>query len=119
MLDAPGFYDRLGERAAQLTAGLRARAAAASVGFEAVEATGMFGLFFTDRGPVRDYEDARACSAEAHRTFFHCMLEAGIYLAPSPYEAGFLSGAHDAGDIERTLAAAEAAFAAAAAAQRA
>ena len=119
VLDAPGFYDRLGERAAQLTAGLRARAAAAGVGFETAEATGMFGLFFTDRGPVRDYEDARACSAEAYRAFFRRMLEAGVYLAPSPYEAGFLSGAHDAGDIERTLAAAEAAFAAAAAAQRA
>ena len=117
-LDAPGFYPRLQARAEQLVAGLRARAAAAGAAFEAVEATGMFGLFFTDRGPVRGCEDARACDAGAWRAFFRGMLAAGVYLAPSPYEAGFLSGAHEAADIERTLAAAEAAFAAAAAAQR-
>ena len=112
VLDAPGFYPRLRERAAQLVAGLRARAAAAGIGFEAVEATGMFGLFFTGRGPVRNDEDARACDIGAWRAFFRGMLAAGVYLAPSPYEAGFLSGAHEAADIERTLAAAEAAFAA-------
>ncbi len=107
-----GFYEALGARAAHLVQGLRERAAAHGIPFEAVEATGLFGLFFTAAGPVRCYADAQACPAEDYRRFFHHMLEQGVYLAPSRYEAGFLSSAHTPEDIDRTVEAADAAFAA-------
>ncbi len=105
-----GFYPALQAHAARLVDGLREQAYACGVPFEAVEATGMFGIFFTPHGPVRNYADVLACDAEAYRRFFHLMLEGGIYLAPSSYEAGFLSGAHAPHDIDRTLEAAAHAF---------
>ena len=107
-----GFYPGLQTHAARLTQGLRERAHACEIPFEAVEATGMFGFFFTPHGPVRNHAEAQACDAEAYRRFFHLMLEGGVYLAPSSYEAGFLSGSHAPHDIDRTLEAADRAFAA-------
>ena len=70
----------------------------------------MFGLFFTDDGPVRGYRQATAVSAEAFRTFFHAMLDRGVWLAPSAFESGFVSAAHTDEDIEQTLQAARQAF---------
>ena len=105
-----GFYESLGEHATRLVQGLRERADARGVPFEAVEATGMFSIFFTSGGPVRCDADAQACQAEDYRRFFHHMLEQGIYLAPSSYEAGFLSSAHTREDIDRTVEAADRAF---------
>ena len=105
-----GFYDTLGECAARLVQGLREQADTHGIGFEAVEATGMFGIFFTSKGPVRCFDDARACHADDYRLFFHRMLEQGVYLAPSSYETGFLSGAHTHEEIDRTVDAAGAAF---------
>ena len=72
----------------------------------------MFGLFFTDQ-KVDTYAQATACDITAFNTFFHAMLERGVFLAPSAYEAGFLSSAHDDAVIEATLAAARVAFRAA------
>jgi glutamate-1-semialdehyde 2,1-aminomutase len=72
----------------------------------------MFGLFFTDAGPVTDYAAATACDQDRFRRFFHAMLDEGVYLAPSAFEAGFVSAAHGDEEIDATLASAEKAFAA-------
>ncbi len=110
LTEREGFYEELGENARLLTRGMREQAAARGIPLEMVEATGMFGAFFTSGGPVRGYADATACRDEDYRLFFHHMLRQGIYLAPSRYEAGFLSSAHTREDIERTIAAAGVAF---------
>ena len=110
LIEQDGFYEALGDGAARLVQGLREQAGAHDVSFEAVEATGMFGIFFTSGGPVRCYADVQACRAEDYRLFFHHMLKQGIYLAPSSYEAGFLSSAHTQQEIDRTVEAAGIAF---------
>lgn len=110
LTEQEGFYEALGDCAARLVQGLREQADTCGMSFEAVEATGMFGIFFTSGGPVRCHADVRACQTENYRRFFHRMLEQGIYLAPSSYEAGFLSGAHTQEDIDRTVEAAGIAF---------
>lgn len=110
LTEQEGFYEALGDCAAHLVQGLREQADTCGVSFEAVEATGMFGIFFTSGGPVRCYADVQACQAENYRRFFHHMLKQGIYLAPSSYEAGFLSSAHTHEDIDRTVEAAGIAF---------
>jgi glutamate-1-semialdehyde 2,1-aminomutase len=71
----------------------------------------MFGLFFTDAPAVTDFAGSTACDQARFRTFFHAMLEQGVYLAPSAFEAGFISAAHTDDDIDATIAAAETAFA--------
>jgi glutamate-1-semialdehyde 2,1-aminomutase len=76
----------------------------------------MFSVFFTPAGPVRDYDDARHQDLPAFSAFFHAMLDRGVYLPPSAFEAWFLSGAHDDEAIGRVLAALPAAAAAAASA---
>ncbi len=111
-LGAPGFFDRLSARTAQLTDGLQALADAAGVPFSTQRVGGMFGLFFNDGEPVTGYAQVRACDGERFARFFLAMLERGVHLAPSPYEAGFMSAAHGDADIEATLGAARAAFAA-------
>ena len=110
LTEREGFYEALGDCAARLVQGLREQADTCGIPFEAVEATGMFGIFFTSGGPVRCYADVQSCQAENYRRFFHHMLKQGIYLAPSSYEAGFLSSAHTHEDIDRTVEAAGIAF---------
>jgi len=68
-------------------------------------------VFFTDEPEVTDYRQATACDTERFRRFFHAMLAAGVYLAPSPFEAGFVSAAHREADIDATLEAAQIALA--------
>ena len=72
--------------------------------------TGLFGLFFTNAPDVISYQDVMQCDAEKFRAFFQCMLNQGVYFAPSIFEAGFMSLAHCDADIAKTIAAAEAAF---------
>ena len=72
----------------------------------------MFGLYFTRGGVPRSFAEVTTCDIEAFKRFFHAMLDRGVYLAPSAYEAGFVSAAHDEGAIRHTLAAAREAFAA-------
>jgi glutamate-1-semialdehyde 2,1-aminomutase len=108
---APGFYDRLGARTTQLIEGLKQAARAANVPFAANHVCGMFGFFFTDKTPVRYFREVMACDAERFKRFFHGMLEEGIYLAPSAYEAGFISAAHSEAQIDATIAAARRVFA--------
>jgi glutamate-1-semialdehyde 2,1-aminomutase len=111
LIAMPGFFDALAAHTAELAEGIASRAAAAGIGLAENHVGGMFGLFFTERGRVSDFAGATACDQDRFRAFFHAMLEHGVYLAPSAFEAGFVSAAHSAEDIAATLAAAEAVFA--------
>ncbi len=108
----PGFHAELDRKTRLLTDGLKACADEAGVPFAINRVPGMFGLFFS-AGPVETYAQATACDVAAFRRFFHALLERGVYLAPSAYEAGFMSTAHNEHDIAETLDAARHAFRAA------
>ena len=110
LISAPGFYDELSGKVMTLMNGLRERAAAAGVPLTTNQAGGMFGIFFTDQ-QVTNYEQATACHQEQFKAFFHGMLERGVYLAPSAFEAGFVSIMHTAEHIQATLDAAAETFA--------
>jgi glutamate-1-semialdehyde 2,1-aminomutase len=110
LVQAPGFYDALAERTARLCAGLVEAAHAQGVAFSAQSVGGMFGIYFSATPPA-SYAEALACDKEAFNRFFHAMLEEGVYLAPSAYEAGFVSAAHTDADIAATVAAAAKALA--------
>jgi len=101
-----GFYDALAARTAALVAGLEDAAADTGVPLATARLGGMFGFFFTDAGPVRSYSQVMACDGERFKRFFHGMLDAGVYLAPSAFEAGFVSAAHSEADITDTVTAA-------------
>jgi glutamate-1-semialdehyde 2,1-aminomutase len=107
----PGFHERLAERTTQLVEGLATAARKANIPFSTNHVCGMFGLFFTDKAPVRYFREVMACDVERFKRFFHAMLAAGIYLAPSAFEAGFVSSAHSPQDIDATIAAASTVFA--------
>jgi len=109
LVQAPGFHARLTAATASLCAGLEAAAGQAGVALTTNQVGGMFGLFFTDQ-KVETYAQATACDTAAFNRFFHAMLERGVFLAPSAYEAGFTSSAHDETVIAATLEAARAAF---------
>jgi len=111
LLEDPGFYERLEARGKQLEEGLRELAVQAGIALQCQRVGSMFTPFFVKNG-VFDYQTARAADTDRYAGFFRTMLEAGIHLAPSQFEAGFLSDAHTAADIETTLVAAKAAFAA-------
>ncbi|MCB2263147.1 MAG: glutamate-1-semialdehyde 2,1-aminomutase [Candidatus Thiosymbion ectosymbiont of Robbea hypermnestra] len=106
----PGFYQNLEAKTERLVTGLLEAAAAAGAPLTANRVGAMFGLFFTDAERVTDFAGVTACSQDQFRAFFHAMLARGVYLAPSPFEAGFLSAAHGEEDIAATLDAAAAAF---------
>ncbi|MBS7458550.1 glutamate-1-semialdehyde 2,1-aminomutase [Coralloluteibacterium stylophorae] len=110
LLGAPGFHDALLGKTHRLCDGLEAAARDAGVPVTTNRAPAMFGLFFTDQ-KVESFAQATACDVAAFRRFFHGMLARGVYLAPSAYEAGFLSAAHDDADIDATVEAARGAFA--------
>jgi glutamate-1-semialdehyde 2,1-aminomutase len=109
-IEAPGFYERLAERTRSLTDGLAESARRAGVPFVAQAVGGMFGLYFAASIPDT-YDAVLACDKERFNRFFHAMLEAGVYFAPSAFEAGFVSTAHSADDIAATLALSGKAFA--------
>ena len=111
LVSVPGFHDALEASTHTLCDGLEAAAREAGVPFTTTRVGGMFGLFFTDQTYVDTYAQAVACDASAFNRFFHAMLERGVYLAPSAFEAGFMSSAHDANVIAATLEAARGAFA--------
>ncbi len=110
LTEAPGFYESLARKTRAMTDGLVAAAKRARVTFSADAVGGMFGLYFSPAVP-RSYAEVLACDKERFNRFFHAMLDAGIYLAPSAYEAGFVSAAHSSDDIAATIAAADKAFA--------
>lgn len=109
LLQAPSFYDDLGERSSRLVQGLVTHAAGAGVALRGDWQGGMFGLYMTDR-PVRSYDDVVACDAAGFGRFFHAMLDRGVYLAPSAFEAGFVSSSHSRDDIDQTIEAAREAW---------
>ncbi|HET8791930.1 MAG TPA: glutamate-1-semialdehyde 2,1-aminomutase [Modicisalibacter sp.] len=107
----PGFHQALAQRVDTLCDGLSERAVSAGVEMLTQRAGGMFGIFFTGQTRVDNFAQATACDALAFRRFFIGMLERGVYLAPSAYEAGFMSSAHSRADIQATLDAAQEVFA--------
>ena len=111
LTEASGFYDRLTRAARSLTDGLTVAAKESGVAFCAQAVGGMFGLYFAPAIP-NSLDRVMACEKERFNRFFHAMLGAGIYLAPSAFEAGFVSAAHSDEDIAATIRAAAGAFAA-------
>jgi glutamate-1-semialdehyde 2,1-aminomutase len=111
LVQAPGFHDALEAKTHALCDGLEAAARDAGVAFTTQRVGGMFGMFFSTE-IVDTFAQAMACDSAAFNRFFHAMLERGVYLAPSAYEAGFMSSAHDDDAIAQTLDAARSAFSA-------
>ena len=109
-LAQPRFYEQLTAATTQLVEGLQQAAKLAGVALSTNHVCGMFGLFFTDKAPVRYFREVMACDVERFKRFFHGMLNEGVYLAPSAFEAGFVSAAHSPADIEATLVAARKVF---------
>ena len=105
----PRLHERIAATTRALTEGLAAQARKAGVPFSAQSIGSMFGLYFR-AAPPQSFAEATQSDRARFNRFFHAMLEQGVYLAPSAYEAGFVSAAHADGDIEATLAAARAAF---------
>ncbi len=106
LISAPGFHQRLASTTDSLMQRLAAAAASADIPLATNHVCGMFGLFFTAEPTVDTFTKVMACDVERFRRFFRAMLDAGVYLAPSAFEAGFLSAAHSTEDIDATIAAA-------------
>jgi len=102
LISANGFYDELSAKVSKLVEGIKQAASDAGIAMTSNQAGGMFGLFFTDQ-QVTSFEQATQCDAERFKTFFHGMLDEGIYLAPSSYETGFVSSAHTDEDLQKTI----------------
>ena len=111
IISRPGFFEELTRRTEQLVSGLLAAAEANNVPLRANQVGAMFGLFFTDQPEVTSFAHVSACGVERFKQFFHGMLARGVNLAPSAYEAGFVSAMHGATEIEETIEAAAATFA--------
>jgi len=110
LIQNPGFYEQLEEQTHKLMSGLKTLADKFNIPFFGQYAGSMFGLFFTDQTKILSLKDVEKCNVERFKLFFHKMLEQGIYLAPSAFEAGFLSSAHGDKEIDATLSAAERVF---------
>jgi glutamate-1-semialdehyde 2,1-aminomutase len=110
LIQAPGFYEALTAKTAQLMDGMKQAAHKAGITFSAQSVGGMFGLYFSASNPT-SYADMMQADKNAFNHFFHSMLNSGIYLGPSAFEAGFVSAAHTDADITQTVQAAEQAFA--------
>ena len=110
LVQAAGFYDRLAATTRALCEGLARAAQEHGVPFSAAGVGGMFGVFFRATPPA-SFAEVLQCDRETFNRFFHAMLAAGIYLAPSAYEAGFVSSAHGEAEIGRTISAARKVFA--------
>jgi len=108
-LQKPGFYEALDETSAQLADGLVQTAAGAGIPVQVDRVGSMLGMYFTDQ-PVHDFEDAKTSDLDRFTTYYKGMLARGIYLAPSQFEAAFVSAAHSAADIEATVNAAAEVF---------
>jgi glutamate-1-semialdehyde 2,1-aminomutase len=110
-LAKPGVFDALVQNTTYLTDNLNCIAAKANIPFKAICIGSMFGLFFIDpNSPIESLADVSKCDIEKFKRFFHAMLQEGVYLAPSAYEVGFVSVAHDKKALDKTLEAAEKVF---------
>jgi glutamate-1-semialdehyde 2,1-aminomutase len=110
LIESPGFFESLSAITDGLMQGLKDRAQSAGIPFTTNSVGGMFGIFFTDRPTVHSFQDVMACDVGRFNRFFHGMVDEGVYLAPSAFEAGFVSAAHDESAIQKTLIAAEKVF---------
>ena len=110
LLGDEALYARLEATTARLLEGLRAAARDAAVPFTTTQVGSMFGLFFTAEPAISRYAQVMACDTARFARFFHAMLDGGVYLAPSAYEAGFVSAAHGERELARTFEAAALAF---------
>ena len=110
LVSAPGFYDALATKTENLLQGLQAAADQAGIPFTTNQVGGMFGLFFSTEKAITRFAQVMACDVERFKKFFHAMLEKGIYLAPSAFEAGFVSFAHTDADLQATIDAAAEVF---------
>lgn len=110
-IKTPGFYDQLGDKTKQLISGVSAAANKYGVDFSAQSIGGMFGFYFRKEIPT-SFEEVMECDKDAFNRFFHAMLDEGVYLAPSAFEAGFVSSAHGDVEINQTISAAEKIFSA-------
>ncbi|HCC80651.1 MAG TPA: aspartate aminotransferase family protein, partial [Methylophaga sp.] len=107
LVQQPGFHDHLSQQTAKLANGLKQKADAAGIPMSINYVGGMFGFFFTEEANIEFFEQVTQCDQERFKKFYHGMLDRGVYLAPSAFEAGFVSAAHGDDEIEATLAAAE------------
>ena len=105
------FYKNLGRRAEYLVQGIISEAKARDIQMTSNCVGGMFGMFFSNEEKVTNFSQASSCNIELFKKFFQEMIKQGVYLAPSAYEAGFLSNAHTDEDLDKTISAASAAFA--------
>jgi len=110
LISAPNFYKQLTATTLSLVDGLQKSAGAAGIPFTTNAVGGMFGLFFSEAESISSFDQVMNCNQERFNLFFHGMLEKGIYLAPSAFEAGFVSSAHSENDIEETITIAEQIF---------
>ncbi|HSW70143.1 MAG TPA: glutamate-1-semialdehyde 2,1-aminomutase [Gammaproteobacteria bacterium] len=110
LISAPDFFLKITQTTEKLMQGLKERAHAAGIPFCTTSVGGMFGLFFTNAKEIKTFEDVKKCDIERFKQFFHVMLEEGVYLAPSAYEAGFVSSMHGEREIFKTWEASEKAF---------
>lgn len=109
-IQKPGFYESLTAHTSQMLAGLQERANHARIPFSTNQVGGMFGCFFTTEKKVTTFDQVMACNVPQFKRYFHSMLGNNVYLAPSAFEAGFVSAAHGQAEIAQTLAAADKAF---------
>ena len=105
-----GFYESLTAKTEKLTSGLKERAHQAGIAMTTNAVGGMFGLFFSAEQQVTTFAQVMQCNQTLFKRFFHAMLDEGVYLAPSAFEAGFVSAAHSDEDLDITLDTAEAIF---------
>ncbi|WKJ90547.1 glutamate-1-semialdehyde 2,1-aminomutase [Methylomonas montana] len=110
LINQPGFYEALTAKTAKLLAGLQAAADQAGIAFTTNQVGGMFGLFFSEEKQISRFAQVMQCNQDRFKRFFHGMLDKGVYLAPSAFEAGFVSAAHTDADSEATLNAASVVF---------
>ena len=103
LISAPQFFENLTAKVKSLLIGLKNVAASSDIPIATNGIGGMFGLFFTDADKVTSFDQVMACDGERFKQFFHGMLDQGIYLAPSSFEAGFVSAAHNENDIADTI----------------
>ncbi len=103
LISKPSFYEQLSENVSYLTAGLQKAANEADIPFTTNSVGGMFGLFFTDQKTVSNFDQVMLCDQERFNRFFHGMLDNGVYLAPSAFEAGFVSAAHTIDQLDQTI----------------
>ena len=110
LIARPGFYEALSAKTEKLTFGLKERAHQADIALTTNSVGGMFGLFFSKEPQVTTFAQVMQCDQALFKRFFHAMLDEGVYLAPSAFEAGFVSAAHSDEDLDKTLDSAEAIF---------